>query len=585
MRIITPIAFLLLTVGTVAAQCPECTPDTGCSTSPAFPAMCPMAPSDATVGEAYSQVVTFWMPPTFTDPGTGFTVDFEQMTITGVSGVPFGLSVSYNNPTGVYYPQQVQHGCSHICGTPLIPGQYPVTISILAKVNYSGFVLDVPQDFTLPLTVLPGSGGNAGFTFTPTTGCGSTEVQFDALIDGSPSPTTHAWDFGDGSPAVATASATHVFDEPGAYTITLETTIGGYVLNEVHLTGVNDNWCGDVEEPNLPFVGCQGAPDLYFILTDGQGNTHQSTTIDNSSAGQWTGLGLSLNTPPYSISFYDEDAISQDDLLGTYNIPQGGGATYNFNVAGGTTGHLLVAEQVQQQFIHTDTVRIFPLPEVVIMTDAATGELCLANDSLSAYIWFLNGDTVPGFTGPCIMPTGPGLWQVQATDPYGCTAMADAVVVCPEIEIVHNGPVLQVPSGYTGYAWTHDGEPVGGNDPFLITLGDGLYTVTVTDVNGCMVTATFDLLTMGLGQPGPAARVAVFPVPNQGQFTVAAAGLSGTRASVQILDAVGRSARAYEVPVAGGTLRLPVQEPLPPGIYTVRITSAGAHATARFLVR
>lgn len=585
MRNMTLAAFLLFLAGNTFAQCPDCTPDPSCTISPAFPTMCPMVPPEATVGEYYSQVVTFWMPPTFTDPSSGFTVDFEQMTITGVSGLPFGLSITYNSPAGVYYPQQEQHGCAHICGTPLLPGTYPVTISILAGVNFSGFSLDVPQDFVLQLTVLPGSGGNAGFTFTPTTGCGSATVEFNASIDGSPSPTSYAWDFGDGTAGETSPSPTHLFDQPGEYVVTLETTIGGYVLNEVHLTGVNGNWCGDIEEPNLPILGCQGAPDPYFILTDGQGSTYTSSTVDDSFTAHWTGLGLPLNTPPYSIAFYDEDAISQDDHLGTYNIAGSGAGTYNFNVAGGTTGSLAVGEQTQQQFTHADTILIFPAPEVVLAEDPQTGQLCVDDGALAAYLWFLDGDTVPGLSTPCINPGGPGVWQVEVTNQFGCTGMSNTWVVCPEVTIVHNGPVLQVPSSYSTYAWTYAGNPVGGNDPFLVTVGDGLYTVTVTDANGCVITASFNLITTGIGEHDAMnGSLAVFPVPNNGQFTVVASGLHGTRAEVRILDAVGRVVRGFEAPVMNGVLQTSVNETLPAGSYVLQVIHTGRPVSARFVV-
>lgn len=586
MRNITLALSMLLFVGNAVAQCTECTPDTECDTTPPFPTMCPQTPPDATVGEFYSSVATFWLPPTFTDPGTGFTVDFEQMTITGVSGLPFGLGITYSDPAGVFYPQQEQHGCAHICGTPLLAGTYPITISILAGVNFNGISLNVPQDFTLQLTVLPGSGGNAGFNFTPITGCGSTEVAFNALINGSPLPTGYIWDFGDGSPQETDPSPVHTFDGPGEYAITLETSIGGYVLDEVHLTGVNDNWCGDVEEPNLPIVGCQGAPDPYFVLTDGQGNTYTSSTVDNSFTASWTGLGLPMNTPPYSISFYDEDAISQDDILGTYNVPAGGAGTYHFNVAGGTTGHLIIGEQVQQQFTHTDTVIVFPMPDVELAGDSLGGQLCVAEDPLANYIWFLNGDTMPDFNEACIPAFAAGLWQVEATNQYGCSALSNTVVICPEIDIIHNGPVLQISSGFLTYAWTYQGNPIGGNDPFLIIVGDGEYTVTATDANGCTVTASYDLSTVGVSETAlQAGQLAVFPVPNNGKFTVVANRVQGRTAEVRILDAVGRLVKVREVPVMNGNIRAEVSEALPQGSYLLQVAGTGTPLTARFVVR
>src|SRR5690606_11365337 len=151
---------------------------------------------------------------------------------------------------------------------------------------------------------------------------------------------TYAWDFGNGNTSDAALPPAQTYDEPGTYLVSLQTVIGGYVLGEVILTGVNSNWCGDVEEPNLPIVGCTGSPDLYFVLTDANGGSYTSSTQDNTTTAQWQNVQQLLSTPPYSISFYDEDAVSGDDLLGTFNIPGNGEGTYFINVAGGTTGSL-----------------------------------------------------------------------------------------------------------------------------------------------------------------------------------------------------------------------------------------------------
>jgi len=586
MRRILLLPLFLLTAFMADAQCPGCNPDNTCTVSPPFPTLCPLTPPDATVGEPYEADITFWLPPTFTDPGTGFTVNFQQMTITNVSGLPFGLNIEYNNPQGVYYPQQEQYGCARICGTPLGAGVYTITISIIAGVEFSGIPINAPQEFSLSLTVLPGSGGNAGFSFTPSTGCGSVGVQFEALIDGSPSPTSYAWDFGNGQTGSSATPPIQTYDEPGDYIITLETTIGGYVLQQVTLTGVNGNWCGDVEEPNLPIVGCQGSPDPYFVLTDAQGGTYTSSTVDDSFTASWTGLGILLNNPPYSISFYDEDVVSQNDLLGTYNIPANGAGTYNINVAGGTTGSLVVVEEAQDVFTHTDTVRVFDLPEVVLVENSATGELCVEDTTLVGYVWFLDGDTVPGLSGPCIMPTNPGVWRVVGTNGYGCSANGGPIIVCPTIAITRTGNVLQVPSGFTSYAWTYQGNAVGGNDAFLITVGDGTYTCTVTDANGCTISATFELSTIGMEEVSTTTGgLVVFPVPNNGRFNVVAEGFASPIVQLRILDAAGREMKTLSLPTVNGALRITMDERLAPGSYLLLVMDGGWTRAARFLVR
>ena len=579
------LVFSALCSSSALAQCDGCVPDQSCIVDPPFPTLCPANPPDATVGVYYVADFTFWMPASFTDPGSGFTVDLLQLTITGVSGLPFGLDFTASEPSGVYYPQENEYGCARVCGTPLGQGTYTVTISVLAHVNASGFELDVPQDFNTVINVLPGAGGNTSFSYAPTSGCGSVTSIFTALIDASPSPMSYAWDFGNGNTSTLAQPPAQTYSTPGTYVITLETTIGGYVLNTVNLSGVNGNWCGDVEEPDVPFVGCTGTPDPYFVLTNGGGGTFTSGTVDNSSTATWADLNIVLDNPPYSITFYDEDAVSQNDQLGTYNIPANGEGTYFINVAGGTTGSLQISNEPQQVFTDSDTVTVFALPSVVLSPGGA-GELCVEDATLTSYVWTVDGVVVPEATGACFMTTGPGLWQVVGTNGFGCSDTSNTIVICPQFEIVQNGNVLFVPSGYIIYNWTLNGSAIAGNEAFIFLQGDGLYEVVVDAGNGCIIVDEFLWDTSGLAEAGvQGARVAVFPVPNNGAFTVVAQGLSGSWASLEIHDLTGRAVAKLRVGVAGGTIREDVTIDVPPGAYVVRVTSGNQVLNSRIVIR
>lgn len=579
-------AVIICSVSSARAQCDGCSPDLSCSASPAFPTLCPANAPDATAGEYYEADFTFWMPATFSDPGSGFTVDLLQITITGVSGMPFGLAFTANEPSGVYYPPENEYGCARVCGTPIIPGTYPVTIDVLAHVSASGFTLDVPQSFTTTITVVPGAGGNSSFTYTPTSGCGSVTAEFAALIDGSPSPTSYAWDFGNGNTSNQATPPSQTYSEPGVYSVMLETVIGGYVLGTVNITGVNGNWCGDVEEPNLPIIGCTGSPDLYFVLTNSTGGSFTSSTVDNSTTAQWTGLNQLLSAPPYSISFYDEDAISGDDLLGTYNIPSNGEGTYFINVAGGTTGSLVITNVPQQVFLDSALVSVLPLPEVLIDTTSGTGDLCALDQTFVSYAWFVDGALASGLEGPCINPSSPGVWMLVATNSEGCSDTSNTIVICPEFEISRTGAVLVVPSGFTSYVWTYNGAPIGGSDPFVILQGDGLYAVVVDAGNGCVLSLSYIHDTTGMDDiPGPASALAVFPNPNDGGFTLRADGLDSANLELVIVDAAGRVVHRDGVRVAGGILQRQLRLSLAPGSYVVLLKGDGSFRSCRMMIR
>lgn len=578
------LAFLVL-VASAKAQCPGCTPDLNCTVSPAFPTLCPEAAPDATVGVFYEADFTFWMPAAFTDPGSGFDVTLLQLTVTGVSGLPFGLDFTPNSPGGVYYPQDNEFGCARICGTPFGAGEFPINVSVVAQVTASGITLDVPTSFPITLMVLPGTGGNTSFTYAPTSGCGSVEATFQALIDGNPSPTAYAWDFGNGSTSTLAAPPAQVFSPDGTYQVTLQTTIGGFVLQTVTLTGVNGNWCGDVEEPNLPLIGCTGTPDPYFVLTNAGGGTYTSSAFTDVSTGLWTSLGLLLDNPPYSISFYDEDVVSGDDLLGTYNLAITGEGTYFINVAGGTTGSMEITNEPQQVYNDTAFVVVYPLPEVVLEENDVTGELCASDQSLGTYAWLLDGQPVPDEVGPCLLPSGPGVWQVIGYNGFGCSDTSNAIVVCPVFSIAQNGNIVFVPSGYLSYAWTFNGAAIGSNSPFVFLQGDGLYGVTVDAGNGCIISLTFLWDTTGLTEAEAAsARMEVFPVPSNGLLNVVAEGLRKPRVRIEVLDLSGRLAHAEQAMANQGRLRAALALNLPPGTYTIRVLDDDQVLTRRAVI-
>lgn len=91
-----------------------------------------------------------------------------------------------------------------------------------------------------------------------------------------------------------------------------------YTLTSVDVEGVNDNWCGDIEE--IYFFGCSGTPDLFIVINNNLGETvYQSSTYDDVSSLELT-LNIELTDAPYSLSVYDEDGISSNDHLGTFSL-------------------------------------------------------------------------------------------------------------------------------------------------------------------------------------------------------------------------------------------------------------------------
>ncbi|MEO8149225.1 MAG: T9SS type A sorting domain-containing protein [Bacteroidia bacterium] len=118
---------------------------------------------------------------------------------------------------------------------------------------------------------------------------------------------------------------------------------------------------------------------------------------------------------------------------------------------------------------------------------------------------FINAAAPVTFTGLTA-----GLYTVTITDDNGCTSTASITVLQPQgFEItasvvdsvsctgVSDGTVTVNATGGTGgytYIWTNSSSTVVGNTQTVTGLPGDIYTVTITDQNGCTITATVDLI-------------------------------------------------------------------------------------------
>jgi PKD repeat protein len=200
-RLQATLLFTLISLASLS-QCETCEIDYSCTSSDGFPVICPDNLPDATAGVFYETSATFYMPASVTDPGSGIQATLESVTITSVSGLPYGIEVTSNNANSTYYPSDgEEYGCVNICGTPLIAGEYYISISVSVIAMAFGFEQTINESFSIPFTVIEGEGGgNASFSTSVTSGCAPLDVQITNSITGP--GTSYAWDligFGSGT--------------------------------------------------------------------------------------------------------------------------------------------------------------------------------------------------------------------------------------------------------------------------------------------------------------------------------------------------------------------------------------------------
>jgi len=107
-----------------------------------------------------------------------------------------------------------------------------------------------------------------------------------------------------------------------------------YTLSSLGVNGLNENWCGDLEE--IYFFGCIGSPDVFVeIYNNSNTLIYESSPTDNTSSLALT-LNIELNNPPYTINLYDYDDISANDNLGSFTINSGDSGSLVLTSSGST---------------------------------------------------------------------------------------------------------------------------------------------------------------------------------------------------------------------------------------------------------
>ena len=346
------IAFVALMPLLAIGQCETCEPDLSC-VAVDFPVLCPEQLPNATQGEPYSATATFNLPPSVVDPGSGLEATLLTVTIASVSGLPFGLEFSPNNPDGVYQPGDGEYyGCSVVCGTPLVSGSFFVEINVSVLVSAFGFQQTVEESFSLPLIVEPGedSGGPTTFSLSSDQGCAPLSMQGENLI--LDAGASYAWDFGNGQTSSA-INPTFVYDAPGTYTVSLQTEVTELALTQVNITTLGGGWGQDLEE--LFF----GTPDPYFVLSGPNGGIYTSAYADGNETPTLGGFNIPLDPgTTYNIAFYDSDGVfTGDDFLGSSDFTATGPG--DLTVSNSTTAILTLTETVVASFNESTQVVVF----------------------------------------------------------------------------------------------------------------------------------------------------------------------------------------------------------------------------------
>ena len=503
------LAVFFVGIISVNAQCPACAPDPTCTNTTGTPMICPAIPPNATTGVYYEQVMTFFIPTDVTDPGSGVNATLLQLTITDVSGLPFGLEFTLNDADGIFYPPQGENsGCATICGVPVLPGTYDIVISITALAEAFGFEVTQNDSFIITLIVEQGPGGTSTFAFDQSAGCGSIEVDYVATSGGDGGQlTTYSWDFGNGQTGTDADPAPVNYGTPGTYTATLQTIISNYVITSVNLAGVNGNWNGDVDD-------IFNTADPYFTINNAAGSAvYTSGTVNNQTSASYSNVNFTLSNPPYTITFWDSDDISQDDNLGTSSFNIGVGSQ-SFSSGNGTSGTINISLNEVTNISASTAISVFPQPDATVSVSGDV--ISCANDTMPTYFWYYDGILITGESGSSLTMTESGYYSVYLQNEFGCSSTSESYLYCAPVEVFWNAAAdqLSVADSYDTYQWFYNGMLLqGAITYYLISPPNGVYAVQVTNSYGCVLTSDIITVNVGVEEMALEDQLNIYPNP------------------------------------------------------------------------
>jgi gliding motility-associated-like protein len=464
----------------------------------------------------------------------GITPTMGPQTNILCNGGTASATVSVVGGTGPYTYAWVPNGGSNATGTGLTAGSYTVNVT-----DANGCTALATIIITEPTAIVPTISASANVLCNG----GSTGSATVSAVGGT-GPYTYAWTPSGGSLATATGLSA------ATYTVTV----------------TDANGC---DETTSVIIGQPAAITLVTGATQTTcgGNTGTTTVTANGGTPAYTYLWTPSN---------NSNATATGLTAGVYTITvtDANGCTQTSAAVVTTTGGLTV-------------------------TTSTTGISCFGGSDGTAtaipsngtapytYAWLPSGGTNVTATGLSL-----GTYTVSVTDANGCLGTATATITQPTAVTAsctatqtacssNTGTTTVTPGGGTpgyDYVWN----PSGITTATATGLSAGIYTVTVTDANGCTQTSTATVTSLN----GETVSISAFTNitcngANNGSITSSVVGgtapyvyawtpTGGTNAS-----ATGLSAATYTVTVtdANGCIAIASQTITEPTLLTAAITS------------
>ena len=358
-------------------------------------------------------------------------------------------------------------------------------------------------------------------------------------VAGGTTPYTYSWSVGN-----STIDSIGGLSGGQSVTVTVTDSNGCSITQTYVVPNLPNNVV--IDSAQVVNISCNGLSDGHITVFASGG--HGTITYSWSPGGQTTNAitGLGVNT--YSITVTDslgctasaQYNISQPNVLGIANAvitpvtcakggsivltDTGGTQPYSFSWSsgnpsvidsvGGLTGGVVDVTVTDHNGCTVTGEYLVPvIPNTVsIDSDHIVNDLCNGAGTGSITVYASGGNGTLGYSWtptephtPTITGLAAGNYTVTVTDSLGCTATATYTVTQPtalhidslimtQVTCVNQGSLdVYVSGGTPGYTYSWSGNA--GSTDSVGGLNAGAYTVTITDANGCTITATSTVTT------------------------------------------------------------------------------------------
>lgn len=400
-------------------------------------------------------------PASFVVPGVFVPLNFNVVATPSIFCSPGSSTLSVSSITG---------GCGQT-NLQWLPGGStlnPIVVSPAATTNYTALVTTPCNTLSKVVTVSVVPNVNAAFTPLNTNTCAGTPIQYNHI---GTAGVSHTWNV---TPAGANISNNNIqnpvitFNNPGVYTISHTVSIGtcsNVVTSTATITGVGASFT--MNNPNQ----CLQNNSFTFNSTSTVGI--QSYTFSPSIGAPPNG-----NTPNYGpVNFTSP---------GTYTV------TYSNSNAGCVSSTFSV-------------INVYPTPTLNISNNspicAGNNVNLTLNSSATNFTWTGPGGFTSNLQNPTLNsppPSNSGIYQVNISDINGCVNNGTTnVIINSNPQVTINTPTACLGGNFTltanggsTYSWSGPGGFTSNSqNPSFTNVNtnlNGVYSVTVTDINGCI---------------------------------------------------------------------------------------------------